>query len=82
MRDLAGSSISKPPSRNEFVLRQNSRVVSASEPPGDSEIMQRSKLPSSNNVDPCQTHVLAVPVVGGGSASMSRTVSHDTSLPL
>merc|ERR1719271_568405 len=41
-----------------------------------------SNLPSSSKVEPCQTQVLAVSVVGGAKASMSRTVSHFVSFDL
>ena len=59
--------------------RSISRVVSASEPPGERLIKARSHWPpgpSSRSVLPCQTQVFAVSVVGGGRASKSSTVSH------
>ena len=63
---------------NCFVNKSISCVVSASEPPGESFMRARLYVPrlSCNTVDPCQTHVDAVSVVGGGNASKSRTVSH------
>ena len=62
--DLAGINNSNPPSAvviNCSFSKSISRVVSASDPPGDKDINARSHFPlapfpSSSRVDPCHTH--------------------------
>ena len=79
---MAGLSKTNPPSAastNFCDFRSNSLEISASDPPGERAISARSGVlsgPSSRRVDPCQTQVDAVSVVGGSRASRSRTVSH------